>query len=166
VVQPTSAPVVAGNYAVRTLQPVAQSQLSTLDKAMQSLGVRLKRDQAGQQRIQATRVAVGYFRTKQEATAWANNNFRPKRIEYFVYQTPQRMFSIQVGVFSNQRNVENKLRELHQKFPGWRLPTRTEPIFMTRSIYYLSVRGITETLARKVQDTFFRMRIPAELSRI
>jgi hypothetical protein len=165
---PPTTPVVttpvAGNYSVQTLMPVPKSQLTAVRKTMQSLGVSLKEQATGQQqRLQAYRVAVGFFRSQQEAKAWANDNFRPKGIKYYVYPV-QGMYSIQVGVYTQQRNIELAMRELHSKFPGWRLPVRTEMATITRSLYHLSIRGITENLAKKVWDALTRLGIQAELA--
>lgn len=162
---PTPGPA-PGNYSVTTTAPVMESQLAGIRQAMRSLGVQLQEQRTGQQqRLQAYRVALGFFRTKEEASSWARTNFRPKGIEYFVY--PARgMYSIQVGVYRQQQNVERKMRDLHQKFPGWRLPLRSEPTNISSSMYHLSVRGIKESLARKVQDTLTRLRVQTELTGI
>lgn len=163
VVTPTPTPA-AGNYSVRTLVPVLGSQLPTIRKAMQRFGVSLQEQKTGQQqRVQAYRVAIGYFRTKSDATSWARTYFKPKGIEYFVYPV-QGMHSIQVGVYTQQQNVDRKMRELYSKFPGWRLPTRVETTSFTRSTYNLSISKITETLARKIQDALVGMGIQAELA--
>lgn len=154
----------AGDFSVHTLVPVLETQLSAVRKSMQSLGVRLQEQRIGQQQVQAHRIAVGFFRTKQEATTWAQANFRPKGVTYYVYPV-QGMYSIQVGVYTQQPNVERAIRELYGKFPGWRLPVRTEMITITKAFYNLSIRNITESLARKVQDALVRLGIQAELAR-
>jgi hypothetical protein len=163
VVTPTPAPP-SGNYSVYTLVPVLETQLPAVRKAMKSLGVQLQEQKTGQpQRIQATKVVVGFFRTKQEATSWARTNFRPKGVKYYVYPA-QGMYSIQVGVYTQPPNAERAMRELYRKFPGWRLPVRTEMTTLTKALYQLSIRGIPESLARKVQDTLVRLGIQAELA--
>ncbi len=166
VVTPTPTPA-SGNYSVRTLVPVLESRLQAVRSAMQRIGVSTLQEQktGQQQRIQAYRVAIGYFRTKSDATSWARTYFRPKGIEYFVYPV-QGMYSIQVGVYTQQQNVDRKMRELYRKFPGWRLPNRVETTSLTRSTYHLSIGKITEMLARKVQDTLVGMGIQAELAGI
>ena len=162
---PTPGPA-PGNYSVATIAPVMESQLAAIRQAMRSLGVQLQEQRTGQQqRLQAYRVALGFFRTKQEATTWAQTNFRPKGIDYYVYPA-QGMYSIQVGVYRQQQNVERKMRELHQKFPGWRLPLRSELTSIPSSMYHLSVRGIAENLARKVQDRLTRIGVQSELTGI
>lgn len=160
---PTPGPA-PGNYSVTTIAPVMESQLPAVRQAMRSLGVQLQEQRTGQQqRLQAYRVALGFFRTKQEATSWAQTNLRPKGIEYYVYPA-QGMYSIQMGVYTQQQNVERKMRELHQKFPGWRLPLRSEMTNISTSMYQLSIRGITENLARRVQDKLTQMGIQSELT--
>lgn len=162
VATPTPGPA-PGRFSVVTLTPVLESQLQNVRNAMRRLGVQLQEQRTGQQRLQASRVALGYFRTKEEASSWARTNLRPQNIEYFVYPA-QGMHSIQLGVFTQQQSVDKKMQELYQKFPGWRLPLRTEMTNIPTYHYRLSIQGITENLARKVQDTLFRMRIQAELT--
>lgn len=152
-----------GRFSVTTLMPVLESQLQTVRNAMRRIGVQLQEQRTGQQRLQAYRVALGYFRTKAEATSWAQTNLRPKGFEYFVYPA-QGMHSIQLGVFTQQRSVDQKMQELYQKFPGWRLPLRTEMTSISTFQYQLSIQGIAENLARKIQDTLFRMGIQTELT--
>lgn len=161
-ITPTPGPA-PGRFSVVTLTPVLESQLQTVRNAMRRLGVQLQEQRTGQQRLQAYRVSLGYFRTKAEATSWAQTNLRPKNIDYFVYPA-QGMHSIQLGVFTQQRSVDQKMQELYQKFPGWRLPLRTEMTSLATFQYQLSIRGITENLARKIQDTLFRMGIQSELT--
>lgn len=164
VITPIPSPV-AGNYSVRTLTPVLESQLSAIRNAMNPLNVRLTEQKAGQQQMPAYRLAVGYFQTQQDAQGWAENNFRPRGVKYYVYPT-QGMYSIQVGIFTQQQNVELAMRDLYQKYQGGRLPLRTEMATLTQTAYYLSMNGITEKLARKVQDTLIRMGVQAELTGI
>lgn len=152
-----------GRFSVTTLMPVLESQLQAVRNAMRRIGVQLQEQRTGQQRLQAYRVALGYFRTKTEATSWAQTNLRPKGFEYFVYPA-QGMHSIQLGVFTQQRSVDQKMQELYQKFPGWRLPLRTEMTSISTFQYQLSIQGIAENLARKIQDTLFRMGIQTELT--
>lgn len=162
VVTPTPA-IPVGNYSVYTFSPVSESKLSTVRKAMKPLGVNLKEEKVGQQNIQAYRVAIGYFTTKQQAESWARTSFKPKGVQYYVYPA-QGMYSIQVGVFSQRQNVDRKIRDLYQKFPGWRLPIRTEMTTIGRATYNLSIRRIPESLARKVQNELVRLGVQAELS--
>lgn len=172
VVSPTPVPVAtpapaipAGNYSVYTFSPVSESTLSTVRKAMKPLGVNLKEEKVGQQNIQAYRVAIGYFTTKQQAESWARTNFKPRSVQYYVFPA-QGMYSIQVGVFSQRQNVDRKIRDLYQKFPGWRLPIRTEMTTIGRATYHLSIRRIPESLARKVQNELVRVGVQAELAGI
>lgn len=162
VVTPTPGPA-AGRFSVVTLTPVLETQLQNVRKAMRQLGVQLQEQRIGQQRLQAYRVALGYFRLKSDAASWAQTHLRPKGLEYFVYPA-QGMYSIQLGVFTQQQSVDQKMQELYQKFPGWRLPLRTEMVNIPTFHYRLSIQGITESLARKIQDTLFRMKIQAELT--
>ncbi|GAK58895.1 hypothetical protein U27_05870 [Candidatus Vecturithrix granuli] len=159
---PTPGPA-PGRFSVVTRTPVLEPQLQIVRNAMRRIGVQLQEQRTGQQRLRAYRVSLGYFRTKAEATSWARTNLRPKNIEYLVYPA-QGMHSIQLGVFTQQRSVDQKMQELYQRFPGWRLPLRTEMTSIPTFHYQLSIRGITENLARKIQDTLFRMRIQSELT--
>ncbi len=155
-----------GDYSVNTLNPVFESKLPAIRTAMKKLGVKLQEQRAGrQQNIQAYRVAIGYFRTKAEATSWAQNYLRSRKIDYFVYPV-QRMYSIQVGVYTQQQNVEKKMRELYQKFPGWRLPVRNERTMIAKASYHLSINKITEALGRNIQNTLVRMGVQAQLAGI
>ncbi len=157
-------PPPAGNYSVRTIVPVLESQLAAARAAAKRLGVQLQEQKTGQpQQLQAYRVSVGYFRSKQDATSWAKTNFRPKKIAYYVYPA-QGMYSIQVGVYTHPQNVDKKMRELHQKFPGWRLPIRSERATIQKSSYHLSITKIPEKLARKLQTALVRVGIQAELT--
>lgn len=159
---PTPGPA-PGNYSVRTLAPVFEAQLSAVRTAMNKLGVRLKEQKTGQQHIQAYRLAVGYFRTKAEAESWAQSNFKPKGIDYYVYPV-QNMYSIQVGVYSHPQNVEVAMRELYRRFPGWRLPVRREVATITRATYSLSIKRISKSLADKIWRELSRLQIQAEIS--
>lgn len=159
---PTPGPA-PGNYSVRTLVPLFESQLEAVRKAMNGLGVRLKEQKTGQQHIQAYRLAVGYFRTKAEAESWAQYNFKPKGIAYYVYPA-QNMYSIQVGVYSYPQNVEVAMRQLYQKFPGWRLPIRREVTTITKATYSLSISRITKSLADKIWRELNRLGVQAEIS--
>jgi hypothetical protein len=76
----------------------------------------------------------------------------------------QGMFSIQVGVYSQQQNVEPAMRELYRKFQGGRLPIRTEMTNITTPAYELSIRKITQSLAQKIQSTLFQMGIDAHVT--
>jgi hypothetical protein len=161
---PAPAPVPPqGNYSVRTIEPVFESRLAAVRKAMEILGVQLTEQKTGQRQLSASRIAVGYFRTKAEAESWAQSNFRPRGIAYYIYPA-QGMFSIQVGIYAQQQNVELAMRELDRKFQGWRLPVRTETVTIPKSAYELSISRITESLARKVQDSLFRMGIQTEIT--
>jgi len=159
---PTPAPA-PGNYTVSTIEPVSKSQLATVRKAMMSLGVQLQERKTERQNLSAYRIAVGYFRTKAEAESWAYYNFRPRGIDYYVYPV-QRMFSIQVGVYSQQQNVELAMRELYRKYQGGRLPIRTEMTTITKLAYELSIRRITKSLADKIWRELTRLGIQAEIS--
>ncbi len=162
--EPTTQPAPSGNFSVKTLVPVMKSKLPAIRTAMKQIGVTLKEEKAGrQQRVQGYRVAIGYFRSQTEAKSWAANYLRPKDIDYFVYPA-RNMYSIQVGVYTKQRNVEKKVRSLYQKFPGWRLPVRTERYTFVKPTYHLSLRKIPESLGRKIQDALFRMGVQAELA--
>lgn len=160
--KPTPGPA-PGNYSVRTIEPVFKSQLATVRKAMKSLGVSLKEQKTEQQYLSAYRLAVGYFRTKAEAESWAYYNFRPRGIDYYVYPV-QGMFSVQVGVYSQQQNVELAMRELYRKFQGGRLPIRTETTTITTPAYELSIGKITKSLADNVWRDLARLGIQAEIS--
>jgi hypothetical protein len=159
---PTPAPA-PGTYSVRTLVPVFESQLGDVRKAMNRLGVKLKEQKTGQRHIQAYRLAVGYFRTKAEAESWAQYNFKPKGVAYYVYAA-QNMYSIQVGVYSQPQNVEVAMRQLYQKFPGWRLPIRREVATITKATYSLSVTRISHALADKIWRELNRLGVQAEIS--
>jgi hypothetical protein len=160
--KPTPGPA-PGNFSVRTVQPVFKSQLAAVRKAMQPLGVRLKERQTEQQYLSAYRIAIGYFRTKAEAESWAYYNFRPKGIDYYVYPV-QGMFSIQVGVYAQQQNIEPAMRQLYRKFQGGRLPIRTEMTNIATPAYELSISRITESLAVKVEKALFQMGIVAHVT--
>ncbi len=157
----------SGSYRVRTLQPVVKSQVATIRKAVRPLGVQLREQQSGQQHIQAYRIAVGYFRTKAEAESWAGYNFKPRNIDYYVYLAKgMGMYSIQLGVYTQQQNVELAMRELYRKYQGGRLPVRTEMTSLPTTTYILSTDGIPENLARQVQNTLVQMGIQSELVHI
>ena len=158
-------PQPTGNYAVSSMSPIAKAQLAEIRRAMQPLGVTLREQKIGEQPVPAYRVAVGYFRAKEEATSWAITYLRPKGFKYYVYPV-QGMYSIQVGVYSQQQNAEMVMRDLYQSFPGWRLPVRLEPMSLAQSFYQVSLRGIPENLGRQIQDRLLRMGIQAELTRI
>jgi hypothetical protein len=160
---PTPGPA-PGDYSVRTLEPVFKSQLTVVRKAMNALGVQLQEQKTGQQRLQAYRVAVGYFRTKAEADSWAQYNFRPRGIDYYVYPV-QGMYSIQVGVYAKEQNVEPAMRELYRKYQGGRLPVRREITAITKPAYHLSLSHVTESLAKKVWNELIRLGIQAEIVR-
>jgi hypothetical protein len=163
---PAPAPTVAaGNYQVYTIAPVSATKLKEIEGAMKPLRVTLRKQEIGAQQRQAYRVALGYYRTKQEADGWARQYLKPRSIQYYVYPA-QGMYSIQLGVYAERANVDRKLRELYQQFQGWRLPLRTEVTMLNTKAYQLSVRGITESLAKQVQNTLFRLRVPAELAGI
>lgn len=162
----TPAPTVAaGNYQVYTTGPVLEAQVKEIERAMKPLHVTLQKRQVGTQQRQAYRVALGYYRTKEEAKGWARQYLSPRKIQYYIYPV-QGMYSIQLGVFAERANVDRKLRELYQQFQGWRLPLRTEITMLNTKSYQLSVRGITENMAKKVQNALYRMRVPAELAGI
>ncbi len=163
---PESAPVstpVPGNFTVRTIVPVLESELAAVRKAMTSLGVQLQEKKAGQQQLTGYRIAVGYFQSKADAQSWAQYSFRPRGIKYYIYPV-QGMYSIQVGIYTQQQTLESALRELDRKFQGWRLPVRTEMAMIAKSAYELSIARITESLARRVQDTLFRLGIQTEVT--
>lgn len=161
---PAATPAPArGNYSVRTLEPVLESKLATVRKAMKSLGIQLLEQKTSQQNLQAYKLALGYFRTKAEAESWAQYNFQPRGIEYYVYPI-QGMYSIQVGVYSQPQNVEVAMRELYRKFPGVRLPIRREITTLSRAAYSLSISRITQPLAEKIWRELNRLGIPAEIS--
>jgi hypothetical protein len=160
--KPTPGPA-PGNFSVRTAQPVFKSRLAAVRKAMKPLGVRLKERQTEQRYLSAYRIAVGYFRTKAEAESWAYYNFRPKGIDYYVYPV-QGMFSIQVGIYAQQQNIEPAMRQLYRKFQGGRLPIRTEMTNIATPTYELSISRITESLAIKVEKTLFQMGIVAHVT--
>jgi len=163
---PASAPAPApGNYSVRTIEPVFAPQLATVRAAMNSLGVHLQEQKAEQQQLQAYRIAVGYFRTKEEAESWAQYNFRPRGISYYVYPV-QGMFSIQIGVYAQQQNVDAAMREFYRKYQGGRLPIRTEMATIAKQAYHLSLNRITKSLADKVWDKLTSLGIQAEISGI
>jgi hypothetical protein len=130
---------------------------------MNGLGVKLKEQKTGQQHTQAYRVAVGYFRTKAEAESWAQYNFKPRGVAYYVYPA-QNMYSIQVGVYSHPQNVEMAMRQLYQKFPGWRLPIRREVTTITKATYNLSISRISRSLADKIWRELSRLGVQAEIS--
>jgi len=111
----------------------------------------------------AYRLAVGYFRTKLDAETWAKSNFRPKNIKYVVYPV-QGVYSLQVGIFTRQENVEPAIRELYNKYRNGTLPVRTETVMLDKPAYHLSISRITESLARKVQNELFRLDVRTELS--
>ena len=163
---PAPVPTVkAGNYRVYTTAPVPASKLPQIEGAMKPLRVILQKQQIATQQRQAYRVALGYYRTKQEAKAWARQYLSPKKIDYYVYPV-QGMYSIQLGVYTERSNIDGVYRSLYQQFPGWRLPLRTEVMMLDTKAYQLSVRGITQSLAKQVQDTLFRLQVPAELAGI
>jgi hypothetical protein len=163
---PESAPLatpVPGNYTVRTIVPVLESQLAAVRKAMAPLGVQLQEKKTSQQQLTGYRIAVGYFQSKTDAQSWSQYSFRPRGIKYYIYPV-QGMYSIQVGVYTQQQTLESALRELDRKFQGWRLPVRTEMTMIAKSAYELSSARITESLARRVQDTLFRLGIQTEVT--
>ncbi len=154
--------VPVGNYSVHTTVPVLESALPQIRSAMKNLRIRLREERSGRQRLQAYRVAIGYFRVKSEATSWAKTYLKPKRISSYIYPV-QGMYSIQVGVFKNRQNVDRQIRKLYQQFPGWRLPVRTEMTTLDQATFYLSIRRITAALAKRVQSELGRLGIQAEL---
>ncbi|PIE30748.1 hypothetical protein CSA57_01950 [candidate division KSB3 bacterium] len=152
----------AGNYGVYTIAPVPASKLHAIDNAMKPLHVVLRKQQTVSQQRQAYRVSLGYYRTKSEAKAWARRYLAPKKIDNYVYAV-QGMYSIQLGVYAEQTSIDRIYRLLHQEFPGWSLPLRTETTLLGTTSYRLSVRGITERLAKQVQNALFRLQVPSEL---
>ena len=166
VVTPTPAPTAPpGNYQVYTTAPVSGTKVKEIEGAMKPLHVTLRKQEIGSQQRQGYRVALGYYRTKQEADGWARQYLRPRKIQYYVYPV-QGMYSIQLGVYTQRANVDRKIRELYQQFQGWRLPLRTEMTMLDTKAYKLSVRGITESLAKQVQNVLYRLQVPAELAGI
>ncbi len=161
---PTPGPA-PGNYSVRTIEPVSKSQLAVVRKAMEALGVGLQERKTEQQQLSAYRIAIGYFRTKAEAESWAYYNFRPRGIDYYVYPV-QGMFSIQVGVYAQQQNVEPAMREFYRKYQGGRLPVRTEMTTIAKPAYELSISRITKSLADEIWRELSRLGIQAEISGI
>jgi hypothetical protein len=161
--RPQIAQPAPGAYSVRTLQPISQAKLTEVRKAMDALGVSLEEKKAGQYNIQAHKLALGYFRSKAEAQSWAQTNLRPKGVDFFVYQV-QNMYSIQVGVFAEQQNVDKAQRALYEKFPGWRLPIRREPITISKAAYHLSITNIQQNLADSVWRKLTQMGVPAEIN--
>ncbi|GAK48823.1 hypothetical protein U14_00031 [Candidatus Moduliflexus flocculans] len=162
---PTPVPtqvVPKGNFAVSSTTPVLGSQLPEIRKAMSRLGVQLVEQRGNQYPQQAYRVSIGYFVQKIEADNWGRTYLRPQRFEYNVYPV-QGMYSIQIGVYTNRENVDRQISKLYQAFPGWRLPIRTEMTTIMQPTYKLSIRGIPETLARRIQSELFRFQIATEL---
>jgi hypothetical protein len=125
----------------------------------------LQEQKAEQQQLQAYRIAVGYFQTKAEAESWAQYNFRPRGISYYVYPA-QGMFSIQLGVYAQQQNVDAAMQEFYRKYQGGRLPIRTEMATIAKQAYHLSLDQITKSLAEKVWEKLTRLGIQAEISGI
>jgi hypothetical protein len=163
---PVPAPTVAtGNYRVYTTAPVPASKLHAIESAMKPLHVTLQKQPIATQQRQAYRVSLGYYRTKQEAKAWASQYLAPRKIDNYVYAV-QGMYSIQLGVFTERASIDRVYRSLYQHFPGWRLPLRTEITMLDTKAYQLSVRGITENLAKQVQNAMLRLQVPAELAGI
>ncbi len=161
----TSAPI-SENYVVSTLTPISEIQLPSVRDIIKSFGVQLQEQKIEPpQQIQATRVAIGFFRTQPEARRWAQNYLVPKAIDYYVYPA-HNMYSIQVGVYTQQVNVEQIIRELYNAFPGWQLPVRTETIAITKTAYQLSVQGISEDFAKKIQDALLRLEIQTEVTEV
>lgn len=154
-----------GNYRVYSTIPVLDAQLPQIRAAMSKLGVRLTEQAGAKQPMQAYKVSLGYFVERQQAQEWGRNYLRPKGIEYKIYDV-QGMSSIQLGVFTNQANIDRKINQLYQAFPGWRLPIRTEMTTIMKPTYTLSLRGITEQLASKIQMELGRLGIPAEVTGI
>lgn len=160
---PTPRPAPApGHYSVRTLQPVPEAQLAAVRSAMSGLNVTLQEQKTGQYQIQAQKLALGYFRSKSEATNWAQSYLKPKQVEYFVYPV-RNMYSIQVGVYSNQQNAERAQRALYGKFPGWRLPLRVERVAIKKAAYTLSISNIHPDLADKIWRKLNQLGIQAEI---
>ena len=154
-----------GNYRVYSTIPILDAQLPQIRAAMSKLGVRLTEQAGTKQPMQAYKVSLGYFVERQQAQEWGRNYLRPKGIEYKIYDV-QGMSSIQLGVFTNQANIDRKINQLYQAFPGWRLPIRTEMTTILKPTYTLSLRGITEQLASKIQMELGRLGIPAEVTGI
>ena len=154
-----------GNYRVYSTIPILDAQLPQIRAEMSKLGARLTEQAGAKQPMQAYKVSLGYFVERQQAQEWGRNYLRPKGIEYKIYDV-QGMSSIQLGVFTNQANVDRKINQLYQAFPGWRLPIRTEMTTIMKPTYTLSLRGITEQLASKIQMELGRLGIPAEVTGI
>ena len=163
---PASTPMPApapGTYSVRTIQAVPEARLASVRKAMSSLNVTLQEQKTGQYSVQAHKLALGYFRTKAEAVSWASSNLRPKGVNYFVYQV-QNMHSIQVGVYAEKSNVDKAQRSLYEKFPGWRLPLRVEPVTLSKAAYTLSISNIHPDLADNIWRKLNQLGIQAEIN--
>ncbi len=158
--KPTPAP---GNYSVRTIQAVPEAKLAEVRKAMSALNVTLQEQKTGQYSVQAHKLALGYFRTKSEAESWAKSNLSPKGVSYFVYQV-QNMYSIQVGVYAEQQNVDKAQRSLYEKFPGWRLPLRREVVTLNKTAYTLSISNIHPNLADNIWRKLNQLGIQAEIN--
>ena len=152
-----------GNYNVFTTVPILDSQLPPIRVAMKRIGVSLIEQKSAKQPMQAYKVSLGYFPEQQQTAEWGRNYLRPQGIEYKVFNVND-MYSLQLGVFSNQTSVDKKIEQLRQAFPGWRLPIRTELTTIMKPTYRLSARGTTEKVARSIQKELGRLGIPAELT--
>lgn len=157
--QPTPAP---GRYSVRTLQAVPEDKLTEVRKAMSTLNVTLQEQKTGQYPVQAQKLSLGYFRSKPEAESWAKSNLKPKGVSYFIYPV-QNMYSIQMGVYAEQQNVDRAQRSLYEKFPGWRLPLRVEPVTLNKAAYMLSISNIHPNLADAIWRKLNQIGIQAEI---
>ena len=152
-----------GNYNVFTTVPILDSQLPPIRVAMKRIGVSLIEQKSAKQPMQAYKVSLGYFPEQQQTAEWGRNYLRPQGIEYKVFNVND-MYSLQLGVFSNQTSVDKKIEQLRQAFPGWRLPIRTELTTIMKPTYRLSARGTTEKVAHSIQKELGRLGIPAELT--
>jgi hypothetical protein len=158
----TTTPPEPGNYTVRTLDLVPEAKMAAVRKAMSALKVTL-REQKTKVQGQAYKVAVGYFRTKAEAESWAQYYFKPRGVDYYVYAV-QGMYSLQVGAYSDVQRADAAMRELYNKFPGWRLPVRRELASVSTTAYNLSLAQISKSLADRVWRELIRLGIQAEIS--